>query len=772
MLPPLVDRLAFDLHLDGAAIANAVAESVRTLERIGKTGRTQSGARVSFGTQHACRDDVREFRLNEAADSLVKASTPQPWSTSKTSNWVARAGGLPDYIQHVSHGIKRSDPSMSTSEAIAKAIGVVKRWAAGGGKVDKNTQAAAAKAIAEWEKLKADNKAKHAVKEAALRKAVTRLLFVVGEVPDQATFAKRYASRVGVMEGLMRPVESGNVRAVETAAKTFGLDGSDVADVREAVVAERALARTLMEALGYGSTPIRAAHGKNKGKFHGMHGMERAVRKKTSIKGSGAVMVVCPSCNANTLAGASCAKCGSDATVAMGSGGSLVEAGAAAPVAAPVASPVFEGLHPRAAHGEFGSKGGAKPAASGSGTAGAGASQAGALVSALQASDPQYKEAQAMQGQIDAAAARAGSSVPSAQSAQLAGQELQAIGYGNDAGGIAQFQRENGMPVTGQLDTATLQTVQTVYSQNASGAASRIPDFTGLPGSGVKVSARRSGSAPGRSTLGKTAQKSIRLAADQEPPAGMVHGLVEADGYTFATTYPFPPTGTNHASSGPEGGLGTRQPGDDDMDFDELFGGTPPNLRPGVGTSVCATCVHFAPGAFLGKGGCMAYSAQVDRLEVCDSYLTLTPPDATLRVFEAQLEEALRTGEGDAIVRARAGLRVARGKVEGGVGMPHPADECLAEALAWECFTRAQLDIEERSFSPEERRALAKKGKALSSGAFPISSEKDLANAVQAWGRSDDADKPALKRLMVKMAKKLGVGQGMLDRINALAVAA
>jgi hypothetical protein len=93
--------------------------------------------------------------LREAADSLAKASTPQPWSTSKTSNWVARSGGLPDYIQHVSHGIKRSSPGISVSEAIQKAIGVVKRWAAGGGGVDKNTQAAAAKAVAEWEAKKA-----------------------------------------------------------------------------------------------------------------------------------------------------------------------------------------------------------------------------------------------------------------------------------------------------------------------------------------------------------------------------------------------------------------------------------------------------------------------------------------------------------------------------------------------------------------------------------------------------------------------------------------
>lgn len=97
--------------------------------------------------------------LREAADSLVKASTPQPFSTSKTSNWVARAGGLPDYIQHVAHGILRSGAG-SESEAIQKAIGIVKRWASGGKNVDATTRAAAAKAVAQWEAMKGKQAAK------------------------------------------------------------------------------------------------------------------------------------------------------------------------------------------------------------------------------------------------------------------------------------------------------------------------------------------------------------------------------------------------------------------------------------------------------------------------------------------------------------------------------------------------------------------------------------------------------------------------------------
>lgn len=89
-----------------------------------------------------------------AADSLVKASTPEPFSTSRTSNWVARKGGLPPYVQHVAHALVEG--GHPESEAIGMAIGIIKRWASGGGKVDSNTRAAAAKALAHWERMKAE----------------------------------------------------------------------------------------------------------------------------------------------------------------------------------------------------------------------------------------------------------------------------------------------------------------------------------------------------------------------------------------------------------------------------------------------------------------------------------------------------------------------------------------------------------------------------------------------------------------------------------------
>ena len=102
-----------------------------------------------------------------AKDSLLKASTPEPFSRSKTSNWVARGGGLPDYVQHVAQALVK-DRGVPESQAIEIAIGVIKNWAAGKGKVDANTRAAAAKALKEWDELKAKNAATSKVKEASM----------------------------------------------------------------------------------------------------------------------------------------------------------------------------------------------------------------------------------------------------------------------------------------------------------------------------------------------------------------------------------------------------------------------------------------------------------------------------------------------------------------------------------------------------------------------------------------------------------------------------
>jgi hypothetical protein len=94
------------------------------------------------------------------ADALVEAAdkTPEPFSTSKTSNWVARAGGLPNYIQHIAHDLVEKR-GKSESQAIQMAIGIVKRWCRGGGNVKPDTRAAACKAVAKWEAMKTKAKA-------------------------------------------------------------------------------------------------------------------------------------------------------------------------------------------------------------------------------------------------------------------------------------------------------------------------------------------------------------------------------------------------------------------------------------------------------------------------------------------------------------------------------------------------------------------------------------------------------------------------------------
>lgn len=65
---------------------------------------------------------------------------------------------LPAYIQNIARALMR-DHGMDESQAIATAINAVKRWARGDlgeahGHVHPEVQAAAQRALAEWEKLK------------------------------------------------------------------------------------------------------------------------------------------------------------------------------------------------------------------------------------------------------------------------------------------------------------------------------------------------------------------------------------------------------------------------------------------------------------------------------------------------------------------------------------------------------------------------------------------------------------------------------------------
>ena len=81
---------------------------------------------------------------------------------SPKKNWVENAGNLPPYVRKLARAIEKEGHDLSS--AISIAIGRVKSWANGGGDVDADTQAKAAKALAQWEALKTKNKAKGAAK--------------------------------------------------------------------------------------------------------------------------------------------------------------------------------------------------------------------------------------------------------------------------------------------------------------------------------------------------------------------------------------------------------------------------------------------------------------------------------------------------------------------------------------------------------------------------------------------------------------------------------
>lgn len=76
--------------------------------------------------------------------------------SSPKKNWVENEGGLPNYICQIAKSVMKSGKSKSS--AIAIAVSRVKKWAAGGDGVEADTKAKAAKAVAQWEKMKAKAK--------------------------------------------------------------------------------------------------------------------------------------------------------------------------------------------------------------------------------------------------------------------------------------------------------------------------------------------------------------------------------------------------------------------------------------------------------------------------------------------------------------------------------------------------------------------------------------------------------------------------------------
>lgn len=81
------------------------------------------------------------------------------WSPKK--NWVENEGGLPKYIEEIALALIRN--GMTRERAIATAISRIKAWIADPD-TKPDTKAKAAKALAQWNKMKASAKAKRAAK--------------------------------------------------------------------------------------------------------------------------------------------------------------------------------------------------------------------------------------------------------------------------------------------------------------------------------------------------------------------------------------------------------------------------------------------------------------------------------------------------------------------------------------------------------------------------------------------------------------------------------
>lgn len=106
----------------------------------------------------------------KSAQTAELSTTHSPLGTHGL--WGDENAQLPAYVQNIAKAMMRN--GHDESSAIALAVGAVKRWAAGRGKVTPEVRAAAGKALAEWEKLKAEH---------SKSKSLSAVLFALEE-PD------------------------------------------------------------------------------------------------------------------------------------------------------------------------------------------------------------------------------------------------------------------------------------------------------------------------------------------------------------------------------------------------------------------------------------------------------------------------------------------------------------------------------------------------------------------------------------------------------------
>jgi hypothetical protein len=104
--------------------------------------------------------------MTDASPSPVAKYNDAPFSSSKTSNWVARKGGLPPHVRAVARALMR-DHGMDESHAIAVSINANKRWAGSGrvtahgtkpSQVTPRVRALSTAAVSRWTAMKAGTK--------------------------------------------------------------------------------------------------------------------------------------------------------------------------------------------------------------------------------------------------------------------------------------------------------------------------------------------------------------------------------------------------------------------------------------------------------------------------------------------------------------------------------------------------------------------------------------------------------------------------------------
>lgn len=159
------------------------------------------------------RDTFAALGIRESPQTAALSVTHAPLGKGG-KNWITASkpgntGQLPAYIQNIRNAIMRGPNGKDESSATAIAIARVKAWASGGGNVSAEVRAAAAKALAEFEKMRAGS---HKVKESAMSKPTGALAMTISEA-DVGDLALLEAA-VGEMmcpkhKGMVKPKADG-----------------------------------------------------------------------------------------------------------------------------------------------------------------------------------------------------------------------------------------------------------------------------------------------------------------------------------------------------------------------------------------------------------------------------------------------------------------------------------------------------------------------------------------------------------------------------------